>query len=639
MTDIAHLNVFTFDGAGGNPCPTVIDAGSMDAGDMQDVARRFGHEAGFVMPPSDDEQADLRFRYFVPNHEMEMCGHATIGALWLLSKAGRLRSNTVRVETLAGLITAFVGRDASGEPIIEIVQPVGTTAPLKRQHEHAVLAALGLDRSDLLDLPMRNAATARVKTLIPVHDPERLNAIRVDPARVEAVCRIIGSTGLYPFAPHAGEQQTFEARQFPRSSGYPEDAATGIAATALAFGLLQDELIARDDRRICVLQGRAMGRLSEINVRIGFASRRPVGCLLGGTVTLSDATTARAAANYALPLPTPLSHSPRRPVMINRRSLLASFAFCPALLSPRPARSAAWPDRNVTLVVPYAAGGPTDVAARIVAEAISRRLPQRVIVENVTGAGSVVGTGRVASGPKDGSQFLVATVAHAVNPVLFANLPFDPAKDFAGVGLIGTVPQIVLVNNSLPAATLADLLELARTKPGKLDYGSAGLGSAQHLAAELLKALGKVDIQHVPYRGAAPAVTDLIGGRLAMVIDSAATGLKHAKAGALRALAVTTTERLSSLPDVPTVAETLPGYEAYTWNAILAPETTPREAVDGLSAALNAVLAESALKNRMDELGIDTSRSPASPATTEAFIASEIAKWQPILRQAGIKPD
>ena len=323
--------------------------------------------------------------------------------------------------------------------------------------------------------------------------------------------------------------------------------------------------------------------------------------------------------------------------MMNRRAFLAGSALSAGLVSAPRARAAAWPDRTVTLVVPYAAGGPTDVAARLVAEALSRRLPQRVIIENVVGAGTVVGTSRVAAGAKDGSQFLVATVAHAVNRALYAKLPFDPARDFAGVGLIGTVPQVVLVNKDLPVNTLAELLALAKEKPGKLDYGSAGLGSAQHLAAELLKSLAKLDVQHVPYRGAAPAVTDLIGGRLALVIDSAATGLQHVRNGSVRALAVTTKARLPALPDVPAVAETLPGYEAYTWNAVLAPKGAPLEAVDGLNTALNAVLAEPELKTRMRELGVELPGQANTPAATETFVGTEIAKWEPILKEAGIK--
>ncbi|MFC7551287.1 Bug family tripartite tricarboxylate transporter substrate binding protein [Pseudoroseomonas wenyumeiae] len=229
---------------------------------------------------------------------------------------------------------------------------------------------------------------------------------------------------------------------------------------------------------------------------------------------------------------------------MRRRTLLAAAGA----LAVRPALAQSWPSQPIRLVVPYAAGGPTDVAARLLAEALSATLPQRVIVENRTGAGTVVGTGAVASGPRDGHTFLVATVAHVVNPVLVANLPFDPVEDFRGVALMGTVPQVVLVNRDLPARTFPELLALFRSRPGEFAYGSAGNGSAQHLAGELLKKQAGLDLIHVPYRGAAPAVADLMAGQVAMVIDSAATAIPIARSGQARALAVTAPARLRPLP-------------------------------------------------------------------------------------------
>ena len=181
---------------------------------------------------------------------------------------------------------------------------------------------------------------------------------------------------------------------------------------------------------------------------------------------------------------------------MNRRSFLMTALFVPSGLASAAAQAQSWPATTLHLVVPFSAGGPTDVAARLLAEALSSKFPQRVIVENVSGAGTVVGTTRVATA-KDGHTFLVATVAHAVNSVLFANLPFDPLKDFRGVALVGIVPQVVVVNNSVQATTLRELVELARARPGGLSYGSAGIGSAQHLAAELLKSVAKIDLQHV----------------------------------------------------------------------------------------------------------------------------------------------
>jgi PhzF family phenazine biosynthesis protein len=278
------VNVFTHHGRGGNPCPVVLDASHLSDRDMQAIARETGHESGFVLPAT-SEEFDLCFRFWVPNHEMEMCGHAAIGALWLLTTTGRLAESEVRITTMSGPVSGFIARGEANDLRAEITQPAGKAVPLSSEAGQAVLRALRLSRADLLDLSILNAVTSRVKTLIPLRDPDRLHALKSDMATTEAVCRSIGSTGLYPFAVVERSSQTFEARQFPRSSGYPEDAATGIAAAALAFGLLREGLIARGPQPIRILQGRAMGRLSEIRVRLGFAGDRAIGCLLGGEVT------------------------------------------------------------------------------------------------------------------------------------------------------------------------------------------------------------------------------------------------------------------------------------------------------------------------------------------------------------------
>jgi PhzF family phenazine biosynthesis protein len=288
MTSVDHVNVFTHQGRGGNPCPLVIDAKGMSGAEMQAVAQQHGHESGFVLPAESDD-FDLTLRFYVPKHEMEMCGHATVGALWLLARQGLLTHKTVRVSTRSGPVTGFLGRNADGTPAVEITQPAGRVNPLTNEQTNDVLAVLRIGRDALADLPLHNAVTSRTKTLVPMRDPERLNALIPEPGRIEQVCHRIGSTGLYPYAALDRSARAFEARQFPRSSGYPEDAATGIAAAALAFGLLADGSVERDDRPIRIFQGRAMGQLSEIRVRIGFADGRAIGCLLGGTVTPSAA--------------------------------------------------------------------------------------------------------------------------------------------------------------------------------------------------------------------------------------------------------------------------------------------------------------------------------------------------------------
>jgi PhzF family phenazine biosynthesis protein len=285
MTEIKLVNVFTHMGAGGNPCPIVANASALPSEDMQGIAKHFGHESGFVLPAANDD-ADYIFRFWVPRHEMEMCGHATIGALWALATSGHLRGEQMRIDTRSGPVTGFVEMSRPDDPYVEITQPVGKVVALSREEEEAVLSALHISRVDLLDLPIQNAVTSRVKTLIPMKSVDLLNKLTSDMAATEQCCESIGSTGLYPYAIDDQGGRRFEARQFPKSSGYPEDAATGIAAAALAFGLLKNGLVKPDSERITVMQGRAMNSLSEIGIRLGFAGDRPIGCLLGGSVQL-----------------------------------------------------------------------------------------------------------------------------------------------------------------------------------------------------------------------------------------------------------------------------------------------------------------------------------------------------------------
>jgi PhzF family phenazine biosynthesis protein len=284
MTEIKLVNVFTHMGAGGNPCPIVADASTLQSDDMQAIANHFGHESGFVLPAAGGD-ADYVFRFWVPRHEMEMCGHATIGALWALATTGHLRKEQVRIDTRSGPVTGFVDM-RSDDPYVEITQPVGKVIDLTREEEETVLAALHISRVDLLDLPIQNAVTSRVKTLVPMKSVDLLNGLTSNMLTTEQCCECIGSTGLYPYAVDHQAGRHFEARQFPKSSGYPEDAATGIAAAALAFGLLKNGLVKADSECITVLQGRAMNSLSKIGIRLGFVGDRPVGCLLGGSVKL-----------------------------------------------------------------------------------------------------------------------------------------------------------------------------------------------------------------------------------------------------------------------------------------------------------------------------------------------------------------
>lgn len=279
MNAVEMVNVFCHRGGGGNPTGLALDASGMTDDQMRGVAEACGHESGFILPPSGaSPDADFRFRYFVPRHEMEMCGHATVGALWLLRDKGRIGPGTYRIETLSGPVTGYVGET------IAITQPRGTVAAADEFRDD-ILDVLRLDPAALADRPIQNARTSRVKTLVPVRDADTLNAIQPDFPRVEALCDALGSTGLYPYAVISESDGTFEARQFPRASGYPEDAATGIAATALAFGLLENGLVARPEQPLRIFQGRAMGRLSEIQVRFAKAPDGTIDhCLLAGEV-------------------------------------------------------------------------------------------------------------------------------------------------------------------------------------------------------------------------------------------------------------------------------------------------------------------------------------------------------------------
>ncbi|PHK93344.1 N-acyl-D-aspartate deacylase [Pseudoroseomonas rhizosphaerae] len=323
---------------------------------------------------------------------------------------------------------------------------------------------------------------------------------------------------------------------------------------------------------------------------------------------------------------------------IHRRTLLqlaAGAAAAPALAAP--AAAASWPDQPVRFICPFAAGGPTDVAARLVAEAMSGVLPQRVIVENRTGSGVVVGTEVVAKAANDGHTLLYSTIAHAVLRPLFSSLSFDPVKDFQPVALVGTIPMLLMVNNAVPAKDLRELIAMFRDKPGQYNYGSSGAGGAVHLATELfLRQAGRLKVNHIPYRGSAPAMPDLLNGNLTMFVNVASDGIASVQRGATRALAVSGAQRLPQLPDVPTFAEAgLPGYEAYTWHMLLAPAGIPAETLARLNAAVNQVMRTPALQQRFSDMSIQP-RADSTPASATEWLQGEIAKWEPVVREAGI---
>lgn len=289
MDDVVLVNVFASEPGGGSPTPIVADASGYDADRMLAVARRYGHECTFVFPPQDPVAADFRFRFFVPRQEMNMCGHATVGTIWLLNRMGKLRGTEARIETMSGLVRGVVQNAGTPDEYVEISQPAGTTQevpdPAARE---SILDVLGIRAADLLPMPILNAVTSRMKTLIPLRSVEVLDALRPNFARMETLCTTLNSTGLYPFVISDISTHCFDARQFPKASGFPEDIATGVAASALAFGLVTYELISFKTERITVRQGRAMGRPSEIFVRFDMPgpAARPRGCFFGGQVVM-----------------------------------------------------------------------------------------------------------------------------------------------------------------------------------------------------------------------------------------------------------------------------------------------------------------------------------------------------------------
>jgi tripartite-type tricarboxylate transporter receptor subunit TctC len=324
---------------------------------------------------------------------------------------------------------------------------------------------------------------------------------------------------------------------------------------------------------------------------------------------------------------------------MRRRALLGLAAA--SLASPAIAQgNAAWPTQPLRIVVPFAAGGPTDIPARLLAEELGKVLPQRPVVDNRTGAGVVVGTDVVAKAAKDGHTVLYTTVAHSALRALFARLPFDPLADLQPVALVGVIPMVLMANKDLPVKNLQELIALYRANPGKYDYGSAGNGSALHLAAELfLREAGGLKVTHVPYRGSAAAMPDLLNGTTTMMLDVANNTLPYVQRGEVKGLAVSSQQRIPQLPEVPTFAEAgLPGYEAYTWHMLMVPRGTPEPIIRAINAAINGVLAKPDVQKRLEELALQV-RADSTPESAEQWLRAETAKWEPIIRAAGIKPD
>ena len=327
------------------------------------------------------------------------------------------------------------------------------------------------------------------------------------------------------------------------------------------------------------------------------------------------------------------------PPTASRRRLLAlaTALLCSAALPAR-AEPAAWPSKPIKLVVGYAAGGATDVVARLVAVRLGEQLGQPVLVDNRTGANSNVGAEAVARAPADGYTLYVYTIANTINASLYARLGYDPVKDFEPVGLIAKIPNILVVNPKLPIRSVADYLRFAKEQPDGITFASSGSGSSIHLSGEMFKMKAGLKMLHVPYRGSAPAITDLLGGQVQSMFDNMPSALPHVQGGRLRAIAITSAQRSPLLPDVPTVAESgYPGFDVQSWFGLAAPAGTPHPVIERLNAALDKVMAAPEVRQRLRDLG--ATPEAGTPEQMRALVAAEIKRWREVVKASGAKAE
>jgi len=315
----------------------------------------------------------------------------------------------------------------------------------------------------------------------------------------------------------------------------------------------------------------------------------------------------------------------------------AMAAFAPLVGGDARAQEA-WPARQVTIIVPFTAGGTTDMFARIFANAMQAKTGTPFVVENRGGAGGNIGAAAAARAAKDGYTLLVGTVStHAINPFIYKNLPHDTEKDFQPVSLIARLPNLLVVNPKIPAKSVAELVDYLKKNPGQLAYGSSGVGTSIHLAAELFQIRTGTDMRHVPYRSSGEIMNSLLGGHIDLAFDNMTLAWPQAKSGALRPLAVSSPERSAIAPEVPTVAETLSGFDATSWHGLFVPAGTPQPIVDRLAAEVKAVFTSPEVQKSLSEVGAVP--SPMTPEQFTAFIAAERKKWQEVVKAANVQPN
>ncbi len=319
--------------------------------------------------------------------------------------------------------------------------------------------------------------------------------------------------------------------------------------------------------------------------------------------------------------------------------LLAIAACAASALTCAFAHAQTYPSKPIRFVVPYPAGGPVDIVARLLAQKVAENAGQPVVVDNKPGAGGNIGADLVAKSPPDGYTILMGAVAtHAINPALYASIPFDPARDFVPIVQVASTPNVLVVNPSIPAANVQELIAYARRNPGKLNFGSGSTGSAGHLAGELFKSMAGIDMTHVPYKGAAPAMQDLVAGQIQLMFDNLASALGQVRAGKVKALAVTTAARTALAPELPTLAESgLPGFDISTWFGVFAPAGTPRNVAQRLHEEFSRALAAPDVRERMLALGAEP--AGGSSAQFAAYIRAEAEKYARLVKSSGAKAD
>ncbi|WP_411859877.1 Bug family tripartite tricarboxylate transporter substrate binding protein [Cupriavidus pauculus] len=320
------------------------------------------------------------------------------------------------------------------------------------------------------------------------------------------------------------------------------------------------------------------------------------------------------------------------------KAMLSAALIATGATLPMAHAADAWPSKPITLVVPFAAGGTTDIVGRAVGQKLGEALGQPVVVDNRPGAGGTLGAANVARAQPDGYTFLLATIAHTMAPGIYKSLPYDFQKDLEPIGMVASTPNVLIVNEQIPVKTVQELIAYIKAHPGKVNYGSAGIGSTEHLSGELFRSATGTDISHVPYKGGAPMMTDIIAGQIQMAIETSPSANPHIKSGKVRALAVTSARRSAAYPGVPTVAESgVPGYEVVTWYALMAPRGTPDAIKQRAGAELAKVLKQPDVVKRFDEQGV-TAGDMNAPQLA-AFIKTETTKWIKVAKDSGAKAE